>query len=179
MLRSALDRRRFLITGLGVAAGLTMPAGSALAAPGRTLSFANLHTGESLTVTYRAGGHYLPAACRRIDRLLRDHRTGEVAPISTRLLDLLSALRGRLGTNAPLEVISGYRSPKTNAKLASASTGIARRSLHMEGLAIDIRVPGCSLQRLRAAAVALKAGGVGFYPRSGFVHVDVGRVRYW
>jgi uncharacterized protein YcbK (DUF882 family) len=96
-----------------------------------------------------------------------------------RLLDVLHDLRGQLGTEAPLEVISGYRSPKTNAVLAKGSSGVARRSLHMRGMAIDIRVPGCSLKRLRAAAVAIKAGGVGFYPRSGFVHLDVGRVRYW
>jgi uncharacterized protein YcbK (DUF882 family) len=177
--QNKLHRRQFLITGLGAAAGLMVPAVSARAARGHDLAFKNLHTGESLATTYRAGGQHLPEACRRIDRLLRDHRTGEVAPISTQLLDALYDLRGRLGSAAPFEVISGYRSPKTNAALANAGSGVARRSLHMRGMAIDIRLPGRSLRRLRAAAVAMKAGGVGFYPRSGFIHLDVGRVRYW
>ena len=156
-----------------------VPAASPRAARGHDLAFRNLHTGESLTTTYRVDGQRLPEACRRIDRLLRDHRTGEVAPISIQLLDTLYELHGRLDATAPFEVISGYRSPKTNAVLANASSGVARGSLHMRGMAIDIRVPGCSLRRLRTAAVALKAGGVGFYPKSGFIHLDVGRVRYW
>lgn len=156
-----------------------LPAAQASASRGRTLAFANLHTGEELTATYWAEGHHLPIPCRRIDRLLRDHRTGEVAPISTRLLDLLYALSVRLPNDAPFKVISGYRSPRTNTRLARAGRGVARNSLHTRGMAIDIRVPGCSLKRLHATAVALKLGGVGFYPKSGFVHVDVGRVRYW
>jgi uncharacterized protein YcbK (DUF882 family) len=156
-----------------------VPAASPRAARGHKLAFKNLHTGESLTTAYRVDGQHLPEASRRIDWLLRDHRTGEVAPISVQLLDALYDLRDRLGTEAPFEVISGYRSPKTNAVLANAGSGVARRSLHMRGMAIDIRVPGRSLRRLRTAAVALKAGGVGFYPKSGFIHLDVGRVRYW
>lgn len=173
------DRRRFLIAGLGAAATMILPAAPALALPGRQLSFTNLHTGECLTTTYWAGGHLLAGACRRIDHLLRDHRTGEVAVMSRHLLDVLFALHQRLGTEAPFEVISGYRSPKTNARLIKAGRGVARHSLHMRGMAIDIRVPDLALKRLRREAASLKAGGVGYYPRSGFVHVDVGRVRYW
>jgi uncharacterized protein YcbK (DUF882 family) len=173
------DRRQFLIAGLGAAAGLVLPGAPALAALGRDLSFVNLHTGETLATTYWQGGRHLPSACHRIDTLLRDYRTGDIAPISTRLLDLLHAIRTQLGTEGPFEVISGYRSPKTNARLASASKGVARKSLHMQGMAVDIRVPHCTLKRLRAVAVDLRGGGVGYYPKSGFVHVDVGRVRYW
>lgn len=152
---------------------------AALTAPSRKLALVNLHTGEEFAATYWADGGLVPAACRRIDRVLRDHRTGEVSSISPHLLDMLHVLHMRLNTDAPFEVFSGYRSPRTNAALARASTGVARTSLHMQGMAVDIRVPGCALKRLRAEAVALKAGGVGFYPRLGFVHVDVGRVRYW
>jgi uncharacterized protein YcbK (DUF882 family) len=179
MFPKTIDRRKFLIAGLGVAGALIVPGASALAAPGRDLSFVNLHTGEKLGTTYWLGGRHVPSACHRIDALLRDYRTGEIAPISTHLLDLLHAIRTRLGTEAPFQVISGERSPKTNARLASAGRGVARKSLHMRGMAIDIRVPDCSLKRLRAVAVDLKGGGVGYYPKSGFIHVDVGRVRYW
>lgn len=179
MLPKAIDRRQFLIAGVGAAAGLIVPGSAAMAAPGRTLGLVNLHTGEELATTYWLAGRHVPSACREIDALLRDYRTGDVAPISTRLLDLLHAIRTRIGTDAPFEVISGYRSPMTNARLASASKGVARKSLHMQGMAIDIRVPHCTLKRLRAVAADLKGGGVGYYPKSGFVHVDVGRVRYW
>lgn len=172
-------RRQLLTVGLGAAVALTMPFGAALAAPPRVLSFENLHTGEKLVTAYWADGRHRATACHRIDTILRDHRTGEVAPISTRLLDLLHTLRLRVDTDAPFEIISGYRSEATNAMLAKAGGGVARKSLHMLGMAVDIRVPGCSLARLKSAAVALKGGGVGFYPKSGFVHVDVGRVRYW
>ncbi|MDH3240983.1 MAG: DUF882 domain-containing protein [Alphaproteobacteria bacterium] len=178
----ALDRRKLVLSGLGAAAGLILPSAAALAAPSgaaRRLTFKNLHTHESLAAAYWADGHYQPQACRQIDRLLRDHRTGDVAPMSRRLLDALFELQVRLGGTAPFEVISGYRSPKSNARLASTRSGVARRSLHMRGMAIDIRVPGCSLKRLRAHAVEMKVGGVGYYPKSGFIHVDVGRVRYW
>jgi uncharacterized protein YcbK (DUF882 family) len=174
-----IGRRQFLIAGLGAAAGIVVGSRAAVAAPGRALSFVNLHTGEELATTYWQAGRPVPSACREIDALLRDYRTGDIAPISTRLLDLLHAIRTRIGTDAPFEVVSGYRSPKTNARLATASRGVARKSLHMQGMAVDIRVPHCSLQRLRAVAADLKGGGVGYYPKSGFVHVDVGRVRYW
>ncbi len=143
------------------------------------MQFHNLHTGEFLDAVYRIDGRYVPAELTRVDWVLRDYRTGEVREIDRSLLDLLSALRDTLGTGEPFEVISGYRSAATNALLAATTGGVARHSLHVVGMAIDIRVPGRSLEVLRAAAKSLHGGGVGYYPKSDFVHVDVGRVRYW
>lgn len=175
-----LARRHLLSLGLaafGSALGGRAFAGSGGAA--RRLSFENLHTGESVAVAYWSDGAYLAESVRRIDHVLRDHRTGDVHPIDPRLLDLLHRLRARLDTAAPFQIISGYRSPATNATLADASGGVARNSLHTRGLAVDIRVPGRPLRAVRDAALVLQGGGVGFYPRSDFVHVDVGRVRAW
>ena len=178
-----LHRRRFLARGAGLGAGLgaalLAPADAGAAATARILSFDNLHTGEKLSTAYWAEGGLVDRNCRRIDWILRDHRSGEVAAISPRLLDLLFRLRHQLQTDAPFEVISGYRSPQTNAALVRASSGVATRSLHMQGMAIDIRVPGLKLARLRDEARKLGLGGVGYYPASDFVHVDVGRVRSW
>jgi uncharacterized protein YcbK (DUF882 family) len=143
------------------------------------LAFYNTHTGESLKTVYWLDGNYLPAAAEEINLILRDHRTGEINSIDPRLLDLLFELRTDLETTRPFYIISGYRSAATNALLRTASDGIATNSLHIHGQAADIRLPGLALSALRRAAVALKAGGVGYYPRSDFVHVDVGRVRYW
>ena len=145
----------------------------------RRVRFDNLHTGETLDAAYWEKGAYLPDALRAINIALRDFRTGDVHPISPKLLDLLTTLQGTLGTMQPFQVISGYRSPNTNAMLASESTGVARGSLHMQGMAIDIRLADVSLVNLRQAALSLGLGGVGYYPRSDFVHVDVGRVRHW
>ena len=177
-----IERRQVLVIGLGTA--LTLAGWRpALAKTGRTearsLCFQSLHTGERLRATYWEKGRYLPDALAEIDRVLRDHRTGEVARIDTGLLDLLHDLGCRLECDGRYEVISGYRSPATNAALQRAGHGVARRSLHMDGQAIDIRVRGRDLAALRRAAVKLGRGGVGYYPRSGFVHVDVGRVRTW
>lgn len=177
------DRRALLCGGLAavVGAGASTLAGPALAtiAPPRNLALVNLHTGEKLSCCYWRSGAYLAEALADVARVLRDHRTGEVHPIDPRLLDLLTQLSSRLGASQPFEVISGYRSPKTNAKLHAKSSGVATRSLHMQGKAIDVRLPGVPLTRLRDTALALQAGGVGYYPKSNFVHVDVGRVRRW
>jgi uncharacterized protein YcbK (DUF882 family) len=110
---------------------------------------------------------------------LRDFRSGDVAPIDRQLLDLLVELHRRSGSRKPFQIISGYRSPKTNAVLASASSGVAKHSMHMEAKAIDIRLSDVMLRDLRDTAIGMQAGGVGFYPRSDFVHVDTGRVRRW
>ncbi len=182
-----VSRRRALRLGLGAAIGsifgpmahAAVSAVPAVSAEPRRLSFDNLHTGERLHAAYWMDGRYDQTACRRVDWVLRDHRAGVAAPIATDLLDLLHAIRTRLATDAPFQIISGYRSPNTNAHLASAGSGVASNSLHMQGLAIDIRVPGCALAHLRDTAKTLKAGGVGYYPKSNFVHIDVGRVRYW
>ncbi|MFO1299302.1 MAG: DUF882 domain-containing protein [Burkholderiaceae bacterium] len=144
------------------------------------LAFVNTHTGETLDVVYREGPQYLTDAIAEIDRVLRDHRSGEVHPIDRALLDQLDRLGALLGTGSkPFHVISGYRSPATNAMLHARSGGVATRSLHMSGQAIDIRMPGVPLATLHRAARSLQAGGVGYYPRSEFVHVDTGRVRAW
>jgi uncharacterized protein YcbK (DUF882 family) len=176
-----MGRRRFLgIAGAATLTGLAFPAEAArrLVRP-RQLSFHNLHTGERLNTVYWADGRYLPDAMRHIDWLLRDFRTDQSRPIDPQLLDLLSDLHGRLQTHEPFHVISGYRSPQTNAMLASLGDGVAQNSLHLEGQAIDIRVPGRRLRSVRAAALALRRGGVGYYPHSDFVHIDTGRIRYW
>jgi uncharacterized protein YcbK (DUF882 family) len=155
---------------------------AAATAGNRELSFFNTHTGETLTSLYCCADRYQPAALAKINHILRDHRANEVKDIDTRLLDLLYHLGGTLQTSNPYHVISGYRSPGTNASLRAAGgahTGVASKSLHMAGKAIDIRVPDVPLAELQRAAVSLKGGGVGYYPELNFVHVDVGRVRFW
>ena len=167
---------------IGAAAGsaLALAPTIAFARPTpRTLQFHNLHTGEGFNGAYWANGNYMPDALAEIRTVLRDFRTGDEHEIDRRLLDLLTVLHSRLETTEPFEVISGYRSPKTNAMLRELSGGVAAHSLHMEGMAIDIRVPGRSLPNLRDGALSLGQGGVGYYPASDFVHVDVGRVRRW
>lgn len=174
------DRRRFLaVMAGGVIAGRARVAARRAPPPTRALTFRHLHTGEALTVEYARGGDYWPDALQAIDRLLRDFRTGDVHQIDPRLLDLLHRLAGTIDPRTRFEVISGYRSPTTNAALRRKSEGVAARSLHMVGQAIDIRVPGVRLPALHAAALDLGAGGVGYYPVSNFVHVDTGRVRRW
>lgn len=181
-----LSRRQFLRAGLVAASAaalvplLASPAYAALAgAPARNLALANLHTGESCALTYWENGAYVPSALARINQVLRDHRNNEVHPIDPSLLDLLTALHGRLETRAPFEVISGYRSPTSNAAMHAHSAGVASKSLHMQGKAMDIRVMGRALTSVHATALAMGLGGVGYYPSSDFVHVDTGRVRHW
>ncbi|HDT13273.1 MAG TPA: DUF882 domain-containing protein [Candidatus Aminicenantes bacterium] len=183
----APGRRRFL--GLGAAAlawpfltrlsAYASPASAMVLPPDRSLSFFNTHTGESMAVAYCRNGCIVPESLAKIDHILRDHRTGEIKEIDVGLLDLLHSLASKTGTKAPFHVISGYRSAKTNARLRAASGGVASNSLHLVGKAIDIRVPGVKLRELRRAALDLRGGGVGFYPDSDFIHIDVGRVRSW
>ena len=182
-----LNRRAFLgcsavATAAALVPGRVQAAPVAAPRPERVLSFFNTHTGERLKTTYCCGGAYQPEALRQIDYILRDFRHNAVKPIDPKLLDLLSELSGTLHTDQPFHIISGYRSPLTNTMLRArggATTGVASGSLHLVGKAIDIRVPGVKLDRLRAAALSLKLGGVGYYPSSDFVHVDTGRVRQW
>jgi uncharacterized protein YcbK (DUF882 family) len=156
---------------------------AAVAAPGgpavRRLAFLNTHTGERLEACYCRAGRYDAAALKDINHILRDHRTGDVGAIAPDLLDLLHGLGRRIETPQPFHVISGYRSPATNAALHSKSRGVASQSLHMHGKAIDIRVPGIQTGELKTLALSLAAGGVGYYPQSDFIHVDIGRVRSW
>ena len=176
-----LNRRVFLKGCLGAGAILVAPSAMARAispAP-RSLALHNLHTGEEVEVTYWADGDYRHEDILSVSEVLRDHRNGETHPIDASLLDQLYLLQHRMGTERAFHVISGYRSPASNARLQATSSGVATRSLHMEGRAIDIRLPGVKLDRLRQAALDLKAGGVGYYPKSNFIHIDTGRVRYW
>jgi uncharacterized protein YcbK (DUF882 family) len=157
----------------------TLRAATAATSGTRALHFLHTHTGEQLSVEYAEGERYLPDALASVNRFLRDHRTGDVHPIDRGLLDLLHGLTQLTDTRRPFQVISGYRSPGTNAMLRRASGGVAGRSLHMVGQAIDIRLADVPLGKLRAAALAAGRGGVGYYPASDFVHVDTGRVRHW
>ena len=180
-----VSRRTFLHYVAAAEATLVAPAAlagiTASAVHGeRRLSLRNLHTGERLTTTYWADGDYLKEELVAVNRLLRDHRNGEVSPIDHKLLDRLHALQQTLGHDGDYQVISGYRSPASNARLQQASNGgVAKRSLHMQGRAIDIRLPGVELNQLRQAALSQQAGGVGYYPKSNFVHLDTGRPRFW
>lgn len=179
-----ISRRKFLKRMAVVTCGVTGGALPGVSAFGstlndRSLSFRSLHTEEKAKVTYWSKGDYVPGALHEIDHLLRDWRTGEVYPIDTALLDLLFRLRVELHTTAPYRVISGFRSVSTNAALARRSDGVAKRSLHMAGMAIDISLRGVELPGLRDAALSLKGGGVGYYAKSNFVHIDTGRVRRW
>ncbi|MDO5652893.1 MAG: DUF882 domain-containing protein [Brachymonas sp.] len=146
----------------------------------KVLAFAHLHTHEHVSLAYAVGDTFIPQACNRLNHFLRDHYTGEVGNIDPELFNLLHRLRMALGTREPFQVISGYRSPFTNDRLRTTREGgVAKKSLHMEGKAIDIRLPGVALADVRDAAKSLQAGGVGYYPRDNFVHVDTGQVRYW
>jgi uncharacterized protein YcbK (DUF882 family) len=144
------------------------------------LKFFHLHTGERLDIVYRKGGHYLAEALDRLDRYLGDHRTGDIRHYDPAVFDLLHDLTAKLGKpNAEINVVCGYRTPWSNTFLRTHSGGVALHSLHMQAMAIDIRVPGVRTADLRDAALALRRGGVGYYAASDFVHVDVGRVRRW
>lgn len=175
-----MDRRRFIGIGLAAAATLLpVPAWAKPRSAERSLSFLHLHTGERLKAVYYAEGRYLPGALKQINHLLRDYRVDEEKPVSPELLDLLSALDRHLETGTPFEVLSAYRSAGTNAMLSQRTRGVAKRSLHMEAKAIDIRIPGIRTSDIARVARALQSGGVGYYPRHDFVHVDVGDVRTW
>ncbi len=177
----ACTRRNFLRAGTGIAAGLLLlplPL-QAKSRHERRLSFHNTHTGENTAAVYWAEGDYLAAGKQEINEILRDHRTDEIYPIDTDLLDLLYLLQAQVQSKRTFEIISGYRSPASNAALRKKSTGVAKRSYHMQGKAIDVRLPGCDLENLHQAALVMRAGGVGYYPGSGFIHVDVGPSRNW
>lgn len=178
-----LSRRSFLTTMVGASAFLAATPSQALASfrplEPRVLSLNNLHTGEKLVSTYWADGEYLPDSLADIDHLLRDHRRDEVATIDPKLLDFLHGVQRKMDAKGRFEVISGYRSPQTNESLRASTSGVAKKSFHMRGMAIDVRMPGQDLTHFRKAAMAMRAGGVGYYPKSNFLHLDVGRVRSW
>lgn len=177
------SRRNLFKWGLGFAAvASVMGADDALAVmrvPTRKVAMLNMHTGESLSVEYWTKGRYGKDAMRQVAHFLRDHRNGKIHAIDPRLMDVVYQLNRIVGGKVPVQVVSGYRSPETNAYLREISDGVAQNSYHMRGQAIDLRLPGRSLKGLQKAALSLHAGGVGYYPASDFVHVDTGPVRHW
>jgi uncharacterized protein YcbK (DUF882 family) len=178
------DRRHFLKWGASaiLAPFFTHPVLAAVKPKShehRILSFYNIHTGETLKTCYHSNGKLIQRAVNRINHIMRDHRTGEVKPVDPKLLDLLHRIAVEEKFRSPFSIISGYRSPSTNAALRKVTTGVAPNSLHMEGRAIDIRIPGYQTRALRQMAIKLHGGGVGYYPESDFVHLDTGPVKVW
>ena len=181
------SRRGFLKIGFMATAGLALPAVSLAKVTSRnapsekTLSLLNQHTGESLdNIVFWENGDYLNEGLETINYLCRDYRTGEIMPIDTRLLDLLYEINQKLPVSNPQHIIvSGYRSAKTNEKLRKNSRRVAKKSYHLKGKALDIRCPDCDLRIIRKIALRLHMGGVGYYPRSQFVHIDTGPIRSW
>lgn len=175
-------KRRQFLRGCGVVMALgsgVMPFGVAQASSQRELRLFNTHTNERMQLCYFRDNSLDAEACQRLNHFLRDLRSGDVHPIDARLFDLLYILQHEVGHKGEVEIISGYRSPATNTQLRAASSGVAKGSLHLQGKALDIRLTGFDSARLRDAARGLQAGGVGYYAKSDFVHVDTGRVRTW
>jgi uncharacterized protein YcbK (DUF882 family) len=177
-------RRLLLLASMSgfLAVVLQTPTATAADAPAQEyrLRLFHTHTNERIDIVYRRGNEYVPDAVERLDEFLRDHRTGDVKRLDERLFDLLHDLTASLGrAETEINIVCGYRTPWSNEFLRRTTVGVASHSLHMEGEAIDIRIPGVPTAELRDAALALHRGGVGFYPKSQFVHVDVGRVRRW
>ena len=176
------NRRELIKFGLaaGVAGAVSVPAHS-WAAPTtpKVLALQSLHTGEKIEACFWENGKYVPDACNALNRVLRDHRSGESHMMDPGLFEMLTAMAAKMERKPQFQIISGYRSPKTNAMLHARSKGVASNSQHTQGKAIDVRVEGVELANLRRAALAVGAGGVGYYPVSNFVHVDTGRVRQW
>lgn len=145
----------------------------------RKICIYNLHTKEQQETIYWRNGEYIKSALKELNFMFRDHYNGSVRKIDRRLLNFLFAIQQKVGANEPFHLISGYRSKRTNARLRKSNKSVARRSLHIFGKAADIRLPEVGIKKLRRSAYELQAGGVGYYPRSNFVHIDVGRIRFW
>ena len=173
------SRRTLLGAGLAAAGTALLPEAGWCRADERRLKFRHLHTDERLDVVYFTTGRYRPAALLQVDRFMRDWRENAVIRIDHELLDFLFAVQTRLGVFGECEVLSGYRTPATNAMLRRRSRGVAKRSYHLFGRAVDVNLPQAPLRRIRAIALDLEYGGVGYYPRSDFVHLDTGAVRTW
>lgn len=177
-------RRRLLQSALMLAPvvvcpGILRAATLAMDTEPRRLAFYHTHTGETLDIVYSENGNYVPDALSEIHHLFRDFRTGDVHAIDPGLLDILHAVRRATGSSSHFEIVSAYRSPATNQMLARKSNGVADHSLHLQGQAIDVRLPGVRTLDLRRAGLRLATGGVGYYPEADFVHLDTGRVRSW
>ncbi len=185
-----VNRRSFLGLGSAAVGGLILPSlikpaaaanfkSGVISEGARRLSFRNTHTGESFSGVYRVGDKYLPDAFKHINYVLRDFRTDQVYAMDPRVIDIMYMVQRMTGQNRPFEIISGYRSPKTNNMLRTKSSGVAKKSYHMKGQAIDLRIKDFSSRRVRNVAASLRAGGVGYYAKSDFVHIDTGDVRTW
>ena len=172
-------RRGLLGLGLGMTATLAAPHLGRAKSHERRIGLINLHTGERVRAVYWADGALVPEELSRINRLMRDHRNNKVTAIDPRLIDDLRRLREAVDADGSFQLISGFRSAETNAALAARVEGVAENSFHVEGKAADVRLPGVDLLRLRRAARSLRAGGVGYYPFSDFLHLDRGPVRFW
>ncbi len=180
-----MPRRRFLqLLTMGPVAAISVPDITKLRLEKinnipRSLAFHNLHTEEKVKLTYFESGKYVTGALSEINHVLRDHRSNTAHPMDPNLLNLLYNLQQRLDVNKPFSVISGYRSPATNELLRNNSNGVAKRSQHMLGKAIDIRIEGVNTRHIRKAAIAMQQGGVGYYSRSNFLHLDTASIRNW
>ena len=182
MLDRTISRRDLLALGLVTAASAVFPfnvAASEKVSSQKELSFYNVYTHENLKAVYWKDGMYLPEGLATINHIFRDSRTGREREININLLDLLFEVKEHMKSKEPYHIISGYRTPKSNAILGKRNKGVAKNSLHMYGKAVDISMPGYSLRGIRKVAMKLKSGGIGYYPRSKFLHLDVGEVRYW
>ena len=177
-----LNRRQFLKAATGSFALATIFPSNAIAAfadQRKVITLNNLHTGETLQTCYFDGANFVESELDKINHLCRDFRRNEVFPLDKKLLTQLDNIQTLLKSNAEVQIISGYRSPATNEALRSKSNGVAKKSFHMQGKALDFRLVGVDLKDVRKAALQLKSGGVGYYPGSNFIHIDTGRVRSW
>ena len=190
--RTPSSRRQFLSQGVGLGIGLAMGSAMSNAVAGafsqddidagpadRSLRLFNAHTSEKLELVYYSRGSYIDESVQKINHLMRDHRVDEEIAMDLALIDQLAEIQKRVPDSEYLQVLSGYRTPATNAALRKRSSNVAKYSLHMEGRAADINVPGFQTRKLHSIATGLKAGGVGYYGRSGFVHIDTGKIRHW
>jgi len=176
----SVSRRQFLQ--FSSAAALTSLSPLALSSqqtPARTLALRNLHTGEATHATYWADGQYQMDELAQLNRLLRDHRNDQVAEMDPLLLDNIHRLQAHMNYSGEVHIISGYRSPESNEKLRKMGHRVAKKSFHLQGRAIDLRLPKQALPEVHRAALNMRAGGVGYYPHSNFIHLDTGRVRRW
>ncbi|WP_246294222.1 YcbK family protein [Desulfobacter latus] len=177
--KKKISRRAFLLASTQAVMGMVIPSSVlAISSPPRPLRFYHTHTGERISINY-SPKTYTGSMRERIEYFFRDFRTGEVHSIDPNLLDVLSTIQHACGSRSSYEVISGYRSPETNAWLRKKSSGVAKKSYHMKGMALDIRLAGLDTKRLRNLAIKYNSGGVGFYPESDFIHIDTGNKRSW
>ena len=179
-MRDVASRRGFLALSMCVATGVMARSSTVQAhANERAIALYNVHTDESVKAVFWAKGEYVQDGMDEISHLLRDYRTADVFPIDPHLIDTLYRLHRKTGAHRPYCVVSGYRSPKTNAILRKNNHHVAKNSYHMRGMAVDAYLPKVALDTLHHAALSLRAGGVGYYPKTGFLHLDTGRVRSW